>query len=101
MSRMKVKISRPIRPKPISVPSPYDRIPITSIGRSPRAAMIGQKNESGLQLANDVVDLCGVVPGIDAVGGVADDALLVDDEGRAHEALPAHAVRLLFLQHAV
>ena len=74
--------------KPISVPIPYDRMPITSIGRSPSAANDRRKaRSSGLQLADDVVDLGGVMPRIDAVGGVADDALLVDHEGRAHQAL--------------
>jgi hypothetical protein len=38
---------------------------------------------------------------LDVVGGVADDALLVDQEAGAHQALAAHAFALLLLDHAV
>src|SRR6185369_15301835 len=101
MSEMKRNAIPTSAAKPISVPIPYDRMPIMSIGLPPRPAMIGQKTESGLQLANDVVNLGGVMLGVDAIGGVADDALLVDHEGRAHQAFLAHAVGFLSLQHAV
>src|SRR5512139_3668957 len=102
MSRMNVKTSSPTSAKPISVPIPYDRMPITSIGPPPGPNdRPKQKTQSGLQLADDVVDLGGVVLGVDVVGRVPDHALLVDDEGRAHQALLAHAVGFLLLQHAV
>ena len=46
-------------------------------------------------------DFRGEAARFHVVGGVADDALLVDDEGGAHQALVAHAFGLFFLDHAV
>src|SRR5678815_1154009 len=66
---------------------------------SPRSARRRSQDQrpgcSGAESLDYVEDLGGVTARTDAVGGVADDALLVDDEGRAHQALAAHAFRLL------
>src|SRR5205085_7761693 len=56
----------------------------------------------GAQALDQVVHLGGVAARVDAVGDVPEDALLVDDEGGAHQALaPRAALVLLLLQHAV
>src|SRR3954470_11046321 len=56
---------------------------------------------SGAQSLDQVEDFGGMAAGTDAVFGVADDALLVDDEGRAHQAFAAHALAFLLLDDAV
>src|SRR6185369_16692201 len=57
---------------------------------------------SGAQSFHQVENFRGVAARVDAVFGVADDALLVDDEGGAHQALAPHAVLgLLVLDDAV
>src|SRR5438105_242197 len=56
----------------------------------------------GAQALDQVVHLGGVAARVDAVRDVPDDALLVDDESGAHQALAARAALiLLLLQHAV
>src|SRR5438105_7263114 len=56
----------------------------------------------GAQALDQVVHLGGVAARVDAVRDVPDDALLVDDESGAHQALaPRAALVLLLLQHAV
>src|SRR5260221_11107124 len=56
---------------------------------------------SGPELAHGLEDLGRMPARVDPVARVADHAFLVDDESRAHEKQPLHAVGLLFLQHAV
>src|SRR2546428_2947290 len=57
---------------------------------------------SHAQALHQVVDLGGVAARLDVVGGMADDALLVDDEGGADQAFaPRPVLALLFLQYAV
>src|SRR5215212_1381159 len=45
--------------------------------------------------------LGGMAARVDPVGGVADDAFLVDHEGGAHQALAAHTLGFLLLDDAV
>src|SRR5438552_18668594 len=57
---------------------------------------------SRAQALHQVVDLGGVAARLDVVGGVADDALLVDDEGGADQALaPRPVLAQFFLYHLI
>src|SRR5690242_3340002 len=68
----------------------------------PRATTTTRHRALGAQALNEVEDFGGVPARIHAVGDVADDAFLVDDKGRAHQALaPPGAFHVLLLQDAV
>src|SRR6185295_2839846 len=97
MSRMNTNSRAPARTNATSVPMPYDNM---SLSIAPPRAMI-LPTRLRAQAPDQVEHLRRVAARVDAVGAVADDALLVDDEGGAHQALVAHALGLLFLDHPV
>src|SRR6266850_1665604 len=115
MSLMKRNTRAPRIANATSVPIPYDRIPITvsiapsrlrpgamiPLGAFPQDSRGLRKLPSRAQAFYQVEDHGGVAARRDPVGSVADDSLLVDHEGGAHQALAAHPFGLLLLDDAV
>src|SRR5262245_44796368 len=86
MSRMKTKASAPMATNAVSVPMPYERMSVIMPLSGANDTRLGP------QPLHDVEHLRGQAAGAGVVGGVADDAFLVDDEGGAalHAVLAAH-----------